>query len=549
MSDYLSKRLREIETVKDDKPLRYKIYARKSTESSERQIRSIEDQIKDCLALAEHNDLLVVGEPIREEKSAKTANRRDKFNELLKEVKSGKVDGIIAWHPDRLARNMIEAGKIIDMLDRGILKDLKFHSHHFDNSPNGKMMLGMLFVFAKHYSDDLSSKVKRGVRNRAGEGKSGGTPKHGYTQQQGIYKPDTHNNNFSLMQNAWEMRKNGKKLPEIADYLNEHKYSKYYTKDDDWRIMNITPGILSKMFSDPFYYGILIQADSKTDLREMGLGFKPMIDEATYIAVQAIGNSNHKGANKKKQIFLPLRDVMYCDVCHDERPMIVSTPRGKMGKSYVYFTCRNKDCPRHPRNIRAKVIVKAIEPVIKKVIEGLSEASYEAYLQETSALSSATKKRFRSEIVRLQAIVKDLNNKNSVLRESLIKLKDERLIEQTNQEMATNMNEIDRINAKIKEYQQTLDRKENQQRVFSKEEFNELIQNTEKLFQKGKIFQKDVIIRNLFLKLYYDNEKVSNFSLREPFDTLYRDHNPRKISLGGGWEIRTPAPDHSRLTI
>lgn len=78
---------------------------------------------------------------------------------LLKEVKDSKIDGIIAWlAPDRLARNMVEAGKIIDMLDKGQMKDLRFHSHQFDNSSNGKMMLGMLFVFAKHYSDDLSDR-------------------------------------------------------------------------------------------------------------------------------------------------------------------------------------------------------------------------------------------------------------------------------------------------------------------------------------------------------------------------------------------------------
>ncbi|MCA9340334.1 MAG: recombinase family protein [Candidatus Saccharibacteria bacterium] len=166
-------------------------------------------------------------------------------------MKDGKIDGIIAWHPDRLARNMVEAGKIIDMLDKELLRDLKFHSHAFDNSSNGKMMLSMLFVFAKHYSDDLSDKVKRGVRNRAGEGKSGGTPKHGYKQVQGIYSVDTHNNNHELIKTAWHMRAEGTALPEIAKYLNDNQYSKYYTTDDDYRIMKVSPAASVKCSTTP----------------------------------------------------------------------------------------------------------------------------------------------------------------------------------------------------------------------------------------------------------------------------------------------------------
>ena len=66
---------------------KYKIYARKSTEDDGRQVRSINDQIADCKALAERLGLNVIGEPIREQKSAMEADNRPLFNELLKEIK------------------------------------------------------------------------------------------------------------------------------------------------------------------------------------------------------------------------------------------------------------------------------------------------------------------------------------------------------------------------------------------------------------------------------------------------------------------------------
>jgi DNA invertase Pin-like site-specific DNA recombinase len=68
----------------------------------------------------------------------------------------------IAWHPDRLARNMKEAGTIIDLVDRNLIRDLKFPTFTFENTPAGKMLLGITFVMAKQYSEHLSESVDRG---------------------------------------------------------------------------------------------------------------------------------------------------------------------------------------------------------------------------------------------------------------------------------------------------------------------------------------------------------------------------------------------------
>lgn len=294
-----------------DTSLRYKIYVRKSSEDSEKQIRSLDDQERECRDLAERLGLHVIGETIREEKSAKTPRRRPLFAALMKEVESGAIDGIISWHPDRLARNSVESGKIMYLLDTDRLHDLRFVSHQFSNDANGKMLLGMLFVFAKHYSDDLSSKVKRGVKGNFGEGKSGGVQKHGYIRDdEGFYRKD--GEYFNMTQQAWSMRAEGIGLSEIADYLNKNKYAKYYKRDKGYRIMNVTPSTLSKMFLDPFYYGILVQAEQTVDLRSLPIPFEPMITEEQYHTVQENNKSKRRGAGKKKQFFW--RSVNLCSV-------------------------------------------------------------------------------------------------------------------------------------------------------------------------------------------------------------------------------------------
>ncbi len=186
--------------------LRYVLYARKSTEDETRQVKSKEDQIAECKTFAERIPLRIV-DILEESKSAKRPNNRPVFTQIFKDIRTGKYDGILAWHPDRLARNMLEGGQIIDMIDEGIIKDLKFVTHHFTKDANGKMLLGMAFVLSKQYSDKLSQDVTRGVKSDFAEGKSP-APKYGYFRDEsGLNRPD--GRNHELICGAWSMRVKG----------------------------------------------------------------------------------------------------------------------------------------------------------------------------------------------------------------------------------------------------------------------------------------------------------------------------------------------------
>ena len=188
--------------VKDPAQFRYVVYARKSTESEERQIRSLGDQIADCEQMAENRNLTMVGKPIRESESAKEPGIRPRFRKMIDDLNGGKYDGVIAWHPDRLSRNMRDAGEIIDLLDKGIIKDLQFVNFTFDNNASGKMLLGIAFVLSKQYSDQLSDVVTRGIRRSIEEGKWLTTAKHGYYRDRNqLLRPD--GNNFHLIKKAW----------------------------------------------------------------------------------------------------------------------------------------------------------------------------------------------------------------------------------------------------------------------------------------------------------------------------------------------------------
>ncbi len=143
--------------------MKYFIYCRKSTESEDRQVLSIDSQRDELKgAFAGRQDIEIV-EVFTESFSAK-APGRPIFNEMLVRIERGDADGVISWHPDRLARNSVDGGRVIYLLDNKKLKDLKFASFTFENNPQGKLMLSVLFGFSKYYVDSLSENVKRGNR-------------------------------------------------------------------------------------------------------------------------------------------------------------------------------------------------------------------------------------------------------------------------------------------------------------------------------------------------------------------------------------------------
>ena len=89
--------------------VKYCLYARKSTESEERQVLSIDSQIKEMLQLAEREGLEVVAMK-RESHSAKETGQRPVFNEIVDELRLGKFNGILTWAPDRISSAFLIAG-------------------------------------------------------------------------------------------------------------------------------------------------------------------------------------------------------------------------------------------------------------------------------------------------------------------------------------------------------------------------------------------------------------------------------------------------------
>lgn len=488
--------------------LRYVLYARKSTDDPQRQIRSIPDQIFECKLLADRVGLNIV-RTLKETKSAKKPGQRPVFKQMLTDLKKGTYDSILSWNPDRLARNMKEGGEIIDMVDENVIVDLKFVTHPFTKDANGKMLLGMAFVLSKQYSDDLSQKVTRGVRRSFAEGKSP-VPKHGYLRDdEGLYRPD--GKNFGFIKKAWELRADGTSFDQIVKFLEDNGYQRLTKKG---RVIKISKQTLTDLFQDPFYYGTLMQNGESVDL--FGIySFEPAITKELYSKVQQLSYRKIFSAKNQSLAFYPLKKMVICSYCGNN--MYIGPSTGHT-KRYLMARCNGEFCKRKGKSIRTKVIFDFVYEFLGKGLN-LTETDYRNYYGRLSKITEQKRQKLIIEKHSKQAVLKNVDRDLTERSLGIVKLDKEsaawdindKKINELGKQKADLKNQIEKLDIKIKKPEEN---------NLTLEDFLNLSKNAGVAVQSANSVVKDQICRIIFSNFTVDDAKVLSYQLKEPFKTM-----------------------------
>ena len=516
----------------DYSKLKYVLYARKSTDDPQRQLRSIPDQIDECQRYAERLGLKVAT-VLTESKSAKQPDQRPVFTRMLLDIRKGKYDGILAWHPDRLARNMKEGGEVIDMVDDEALLDLKFVTYTFTPDANGKMLLGMAFVLSKQYSDNLSQNVRRGVRKAFAEGKTP-TFKHGYKRDaDGLYRPD--GSNFELMQEAWKMRKQNASLHEVAQHMNEGGYMRTIRrKGSPMKHVPMSDKILTRIFKDPFYYGVLVQASQQIDLREL-YRFEPTVSEEDFFTIQRTARKS-TFHTKRRIGFYPLKGMLKCAACGRTMVIAPSTSGSTTKKRYLFCRCDNPICRekalRKKRSCRTKHVFKFIYDFLEGGLN-LTEAEYKRYYARMSTLSERQREQKRTELHRKQGLLKRAEKEISERSLKIIDYdKNDEVYKRNRQRIEEMTVDVTTLKKEIVALQKQLADPDKER--LSLEQFLNLSKNAATKVKYADAVGKDVICRLIFLNLSVGDNEIVSYELREPFKTLLANRKNGTLSDSRG---------------
>lgn len=318
--------------------VKYCLYARKSTESEERQILSIDSQIKEMLQLAERENLEIVCMK-RESHSAKETGKRPIFNEIVTEIGMGKYNGILTWAPDRISRNAGDLGRIVDLMDAGILQEIRTYGQSFRNNPNEKFLLMILGSQAKLENDNRGINVKRGLRSRVEMGLWPGIAPVGYLNQKLIDKkcqiiidPERAHVVKKMFEKMAYDKWSGRKI---------HNWLKFELNFKTIGNHNMSPSNVFRTLQNHIYYGSF-EYPKKSGNWYQGK-HEPIITKELFDKVQEQMKRDNIVRQSHEFIFTKLMVCGHCDSGITAEEKYKQLKDGTVAK-YIYYGCgRSKD--------------------------------------------------------------------------------------------------------------------------------------------------------------------------------------------------------------
>jgi DNA invertase Pin-like site-specific DNA recombinase len=268
---------------------------------------------------------------------------------MMRQVEAGKADGLLAWHPDRLARNSVDGGRIIYLVDIGKITDMRFPTYRFENTAQGKFMLSIMFGQSKYYVDNLAENVKRGYREKLRRGGWPGLAPLGYLNDEQHQTIVVDPERAILVRTMFEIYARGNhSLAELESAmarlgLTSKRAGKPVRKNK-----------LDEMLRNPLYYGVMLYNDETYEGNHPPLISKTLFDQAQ--KALALRSKPHVRGRKT----FALKGLARCAECG-------GSITAEVQKGYTYYHCtkRIRACPQ--RYVREEALLAQIREIILSV--------------------------------------------------------------------------------------------------------------------------------------------------------------------------------------
>lgn len=388
-------------SIPDKKSCKYVIYARKSTEAKDKQVQSIDDQIR-LMKMRAKKDGLKIVKVLSEAKSGGHPGTRQEFAKMVQLIEDEKADGILAWKLDRISRNPLDSGYIHQMMNDKKLFWILTESR--DYSEEDDVIFDVESSMDARYRKELMKNVRRGLKSKAEKGWRPHLAPVGYlnngTDKTIVPDPET----WDLVRDVFDKYLTGTISPaQLTLYakkigLRTHKRKRIGGKP-------LSQSGIRTMLSNVFYAGkYYYESELEDGYKTLHDGSHPaLITMEEHERILELLGGKHNNRPQSELYDYLFRGTMKCATCGYAIVTESKKKTYKNGKTqeFKYCRCSGKcpdiDCPQSHTYIAEKELIEQVKAELSKytIDEDFFKLAIEALAEEEDERISSQEKKIR----------------------------------------------------------------------------------------------------------------------------------------------------------
>ena len=341
--------------------MRCGIYVRVSTDDQRDNGYSIDSQLRMIKEYCEKNDYNIVDVYNDAGHSGKDLMRPE-MQRLLADIKSKKIDKLIAIKVDRLTRNNYDGFWLLNYCEEHDVKIELILEPYDVSTANGEMIFGMNLVFGQRERKEIGARTKRAMEEMALEKIHPSKAPYGYIRNKETGHLEIEPIEAQVVKEIFELCKQGKSTRNIATIMKDNNA---YLKQGKWASDRIYKILTNAIYIGTFEYGKYKRKHQ--DVLRVENYCEPIIDETTWNATRNVLVKN-KHSNYGEYIHL-FSGLVKCPICGNIMSSSESFkyPNGKL-KVYYHLRCKNHNC----KGFGLHYNTEKIESKLKQILEELT---------------------------------------------------------------------------------------------------------------------------------------------------------------------------------
>jgi len=341
--------------------MRCGVYVRVSTDDQRDNGYSIDSQLRMIKEYCEKNEYDIVDVYNDAGHSGKDLMRPE-MQRLLKDIKTKKIDKLVAIKVDRLTRNNYDGFWLLNYCEEHDVKIELILEPYDVSTANGEMIFGMNLVFGQRERKEIGARTKRAMKEMALEHIHPSKAPYGYIRNKKTGHLEVEPIEAEVVKEIFELCKQGNSTRSIATIMKDNNA---YLKQGKWKSDKVYKILTNSIYIGVFEYGKYKRKPQ--DILRVDNYCEPIIDEVTWNATRNVLVKN-KHSNYGEYIHL-FSGLVKCPICGEIMSSSESFkyPNGKQ-KVYYHLRCKNHNCSGFGLHYNTE----KIETKLKQVLEELT---------------------------------------------------------------------------------------------------------------------------------------------------------------------------------